>query len=412
MTAKEIKLKSYKERIIVSFTSYPARIDTVHVIVECMLKQTIMPDKIVLYLAEEQFPGREIPENLCAYIGEIFEIHWCDEDLKSHKKYYYAFQEFREDIVITIDDDLIYPERMIEELLDYYGKYPQCILARRAKLMLINKNKEIAKYEEWYNVLKGYVGIPRMDLFLTTGGGTLFPPHILGGEVFNKEVFMTICKHADDIWINLARIIYGIPTLLVKRFCDFGLIDAYQRNGLYENYNGAGGNDAQLKDVLEWGTQFFENREALLDKIFSKKEFFYEERELRYCQDMQYVLEDLCEVVEQNEEVVLYGAGMIAKRLAVYLQEKGLLNKLSAFAVKNTEENESDILGVTVRDIRQYVNTNTVIVLGVVRPKHDEVILELNGLGIANDRIECFDGLFWQAVGFLKKEQEKQKLKL
>ena len=36
-------------------------------------------------------------------------IRFC-EDLKAHKKYYYAFKEYPDDIVITVDDDVIYPQ--------------------------------------------------------------------------------------------------------------------------------------------------------------------------------------------------------------------------------------------------------------------------------------------------------------
>ena len=106
-------------RLIVSLTSWPGRITSVADVIENLLLQTRLPNAIVLYLAEEQFPKREaaLPEALLALLHEgKAELRWCAEDLKPHKKYFYAMQEFPEDLVVTVDDDLRYPPEMLEQL--------------------------------------------------------------------------------------------------------------------------------------------------------------------------------------------------------------------------------------------------------------------------------------------------------
>lgn len=59
-------------RIIVSLTSYPARISVVFQVLERMLVQTLRPDKVILWLAKEQFPNREadLPDELLALCEE------------------------------------------------------------------------------------------------------------------------------------------------------------------------------------------------------------------------------------------------------------------------------------------------------------------------------------------------------
>ncbi|MBQ2886366.1 MAG: hypothetical protein IJE43_21810 [Alphaproteobacteria bacterium] len=42
-------------KVIVSLTSYPARINIVHKTIESLLNQTYKADKVILYLAYEQF---------------------------------------------------------------------------------------------------------------------------------------------------------------------------------------------------------------------------------------------------------------------------------------------------------------------------------------------------------------------
>ena len=89
-------------RIIVSLTSYPQRIESVHMVVESLYRQIVTPDEIILYLSLEQFPRTEddLPDNLKVLIGKKgFRIEWVEGNLKSHKKYYYSLQKYREDIV-------------------------------------------------------------------------------------------------------------------------------------------------------------------------------------------------------------------------------------------------------------------------------------------------------------------------
>ncbi len=85
----------YNSKVIVSLMSYPARIDLVASVLETLYAQTQKPDRIILWLAEEQFPKREedLPGELVEdVISGKLDLRWCD-DLGSHKKYYYAMQE-------------------------------------------------------------------------------------------------------------------------------------------------------------------------------------------------------------------------------------------------------------------------------------------------------------------------------
>ena len=45
--------------LIISLTSYPERIEFVHLAIKSLLNQAILPSKIILWLAESEFPNRE-----------------------------------------------------------------------------------------------------------------------------------------------------------------------------------------------------------------------------------------------------------------------------------------------------------------------------------------------------------------
>lgn len=104
-------------------------------VVKTICAQTYRADKIVLYLAKEQFVDGILPKEQKQFGEYGFEIHWRDEDLCSHKKHFYAFQEYPDDIIITVDDDFLYNKKMIEELIYYHRIYPKYVITRRAHLI-------------------------------------------------------------------------------------------------------------------------------------------------------------------------------------------------------------------------------------------------------------------------------------
>ena len=80
--------------IIVSVTSYPARINEVVLAIRTMYRQTRLPDKVILWLGEENFPNKfaDLPKELLQLVSEKnLEIRWC-EDIGPHTKYFYAFR--------------------------------------------------------------------------------------------------------------------------------------------------------------------------------------------------------------------------------------------------------------------------------------------------------------------------------
>ena len=102
-----IKIKNINKDIIVSLTSYPSRLQKLHYVIRSLLHQKMSPYKIILYLGSDT-KDSDIPYSLKKLQKYNFEIKKNYEDLKPHKKYFYAMQEFSDKIIITVDDDLIY----------------------------------------------------------------------------------------------------------------------------------------------------------------------------------------------------------------------------------------------------------------------------------------------------------------
>lgn len=186
--------------IIVSLTTFPARITKVWLVIETILRQKKKPQKIILWLSKNQFNSIDlIPQSLLSQISRGLEIKLVDEDLRSHKKYFYALSEFPKYNIVTIDDDFFYESRFIEDIYQKHLEFPESVIARYAYKISYNNN-ELKPYKFWERIFE--IKEPSLEIFFGSGGGTLFPPQSLPKETLNKKIFIDLCFNADDIWLN------------------------------------------------------------------------------------------------------------------------------------------------------------------------------------------------------------------
>lgn len=206
MQMRGLNQEKRNSRIIVSVTSFPARIETTGAVIEQMLYQTVKPDEVILWLSKEQFPEREgqLPPKLLELRDKFgVKICWCDGDMKAYKKFLPALKEYPEDFLIIIDDDLLYPIDLIEKLMDAHEKFPNSIIASRVHKIGVDENGKLLSYRKWKKQIAEDTFEIKEDWFFTGGAGTLFPPHIFGEELFDEKVILELCPFADDIWLNI-----------------------------------------------------------------------------------------------------------------------------------------------------------------------------------------------------------------
>lgn len=358
--------------VVVSFTSYPERIATIDRVLESVINQTMLPDKIILYLSLCEFENLHGIPDLRKYEKYGFEIHWCNENLKSHKKWFYAFQEYPDDLIIIIDDDILYNDKAFENLLKYYKMYPNAVIARRTHLITCDHDQSVASYNDWYHECCLYVGTPRMDLLATTGAGALFPPKILKKEIFNKEVFMKICPYADDIWMKVMEIYSGVPVVLAeKTWNDYSLLE-YKKKSLYENYNKRGGNDKQLNELLE-RYQYTYDGIRLVDCIFLQNQVFLSDVEKIKKEGMKNVVDELLLKIPLNEKILIYGAGKLGKQIYKLLHDSRIIK---AFIVKDVMDNPSFIEDIPVNSYKDYIQGDEKIMIGLFDIWESHIIYE------------------------------------
>ena len=192
-------LSAFSPRFIVSLTSYPARIGFVDKTIESLIEQSERAHEIILWLSDSQFPNKEkdLPDDLLALRARGLRIEWT-RDLKSYKKLVPSLKRYPEDVIITADDDILYPEWWLASLIKRHKESPKNIQVMRAHRVMFDEKFNLLPYNNWD---KEIVNKPESFLnFLTGCAGCLYPPRSLDPEVIRDNIFMLLCPGQDDLW--------------------------------------------------------------------------------------------------------------------------------------------------------------------------------------------------------------------
>jgi hypothetical protein len=197
------KLRKAKNNIVVSLTSFPGRIHLVSLVIESMLYQKTQPRAIVLWLSEEEFPSEFIlPNQLIDLQKRGLTIRFVKDNIKPHKKYFYAFNAFPDSSVLTIDDDEYYPPNLIPNFILYQRKYPSAIIGSKARKISVVQNR-FKPYNDW-EICNDF-HLPSTYLLNIGSGGILYPSSSLSERTFSIDMIKKYALLTDDLWIKFAN---------------------------------------------------------------------------------------------------------------------------------------------------------------------------------------------------------------
>lgn len=234
--------------IIVSLTSYPARINNLWMVIKTLLAQEEVDNyQIILWLSKTQFPNKldSLPRNLRRLITKGLDIRFVDDDLKSHKKYYYAFSQYPENVIVTVDDDVLYSPSLLKTLFDAHLKFPECVICNRGNVIEMGK-----PYRLW-NKAKCFM-TPQKNILPTGIGGVLYPPHCYNQAIFNMEAIKSTCINGDDLWLNCMCRMEDTAIVHTGAILGFITVLSSQKTALCHDNVGEDNNDIQIRSISGW----------------------------------------------------------------------------------------------------------------------------------------------------------------
>lgn len=239
--------KLCSSNVTISLTTHSKRIFNVHLTIESLMRQTFKPNNIVLWLGKDQFCENTIPHILNRYRERGLTINFV-EDIRSYTKLIPALEKFPDDVIVTVDDDLIYRHDMLENLIKPFTTNPNYIYFNRGHRMVL-KDNVLVPYRNWdWSIEDSTISVLN---FPTGVGGVLYPPKSFDDEVLNSKIFLKLCPLADDVWFKAMATLKGTQSRKVSTFhprgLDYILIDESQLDGLQVQNVGQNKNDEQIK---------------------------------------------------------------------------------------------------------------------------------------------------------------------
>lgn len=193
--------------IIVSLTSIPSRLSTVHLTIRSLLAQSHKPQRIVLWLNEKL--RDQVPDTLTDLEGELFQIRYAQLEC-SHRKLVHARSAFPGELVVTCDDDVMYDHRWLVNLYQDHIRHPRSVIAHECRRIQLDANGAALPYKLW--PVERQPGACGRQLLPIGYGGVLYPPNSLHPDVDNAELYLKLAPKADDLWFKAMSYLAGTET--------------------------------------------------------------------------------------------------------------------------------------------------------------------------------------------------------
>lgn len=230
--------------LVLSLTSYPARFGTLAHTLQALLRQTVQPDAVILWLD----PGDEdlLPTGVTDLKRDGLEIRTCPP-WRAYKKSIPTLLAHPDAFVATADDDVYYPADWLEHLVAAAatGAAVACHRAHRIRLAPDGLPRP---YADWEHNIAAPGTSPR--LFLTGVMGALYAPGALHPDATRAEIFTALSPANDDIWMHWMHRLAGIAATKIGGRARILEWEGSQDRSLRSVNLTGGGNDPAIRAMI------------------------------------------------------------------------------------------------------------------------------------------------------------------
>ena len=219
---------------IIALTSHGPRLQTLEKSINGILKQRLVPKRVVLVVSDSEAALIPSSIRLLADSSRI-EIKLTD-DLGPGKKLLPLLAENPGMPIITLDDDLIYQTDLTLKLMIQHNLNPECIIANRVHKVKFLEDGQPAPYESWaknYSLGDG----PELDFLATSGAGTLFMVEHFHPDVMDIESYKGLSFFTDDLWWFVQSRRVGTKVKRLPGISELNYIEGTQSEGLWQGGN-------------------------------------------------------------------------------------------------------------------------------------------------------------------------------
>lgn len=196
-------------KIYVSCTTTSKRLEYLYYMVKSIERQTLRPACMVINVSRAPYLMDEGLSEIPSWLEQNWiRINWV-ENTGSYRKLLPLINEVEdEDLVITADDDILYPRDWLQQLVNASKKYPKSIVSARSRYIRKGIGGRFLGYYYWQicNYRK-----ESFWLLPTTGGGAVFRRQFFDLDILNNPVFLDLAPTSDDLWFRACSMLKNVP---------------------------------------------------------------------------------------------------------------------------------------------------------------------------------------------------------
>jgi hypothetical protein len=172
-----------------------------------------------------------------------------DGNIRSFKKLIPLLDTYADKVIVTADDDVIYPRTWLQKLVEAHNDRPDYVLGHRGA-SVTREGMKVAPYVNWS---RASPETPSSLVFLTGMGGILYPPGALPAITGDAKLAMQLCPTADDVWFKAMTLLKGTPVAKISKASgNFPVVRSAQKLALHHENVKAGQNDLQFRAVMDY----------------------------------------------------------------------------------------------------------------------------------------------------------------
>ncbi|MEG9227720.1 hypothetical protein [Aeromicrobium sp. Sec7.5] len=235
---------------IVSLTTFGVRLEAVHLAIESIARGSVRPQRMILWLDE---PGalESLPAPLLRLKARGLEIGLTDR-MGPHAKYFPSLAVVDpSQVLVTADDDILYPRMWLERLLRGQALTPDAVVANYVKVFQQEEGTQPAPYATWP---AAWSTVPHRRNFALGVSGVVYPQRMIAALRNAGQGFLTCSPRADDIWLHYVAVTERIAVRQAGRIpTHFATLPAAGATLKSSNVD-QGLNDVQINDTYDADT--------------------------------------------------------------------------------------------------------------------------------------------------------------
>ncbi|EHD14390.1 hypothetical protein CIN_03220 [Commensalibacter intestini A911] len=193
--------------ISVNLTTTSSRLGLCSATIWSLIHQTKKPDKIFLWISQEGYLSDEGIKTIPSWIDElnsilnIIEVKFV-ENTGPYRKIINAIRlSNQSDILVYVDDDVIYGDKWLETLLHaFYENKSKLAIASRIRAVKRNIFGTVQSYSR-YRVCKKPIQF-NCDYIITGVGGCVLTKNMISEALINNDDYILLAPKTDDLWIS------------------------------------------------------------------------------------------------------------------------------------------------------------------------------------------------------------------